>query len=265
MQNLIMEHADIRTFLKHYVSRRVTVDTQAVVRGIQPQDALMRAACTMSRTIDPRRPRRLTTEESASVNAHPTIRSLLDQRERLQRRLGRGATQHPKYQDINRKINQERQHQRHALLQDIKERWEYEQLVRDVESQLAGMEIDDAKVVAELSDTPPPIQKELVNAILAAPGVTLDEEIRRRNRAIRAVMKYCGTEEGGMRPSRAKQPHNQVAAPSKGKDDGRLDPAIVELEAAKVSVYKEKRPTIYFICLGMDLQVEDRVKSFATK
>jgi hypothetical protein len=60
MQNLMMGHASIRTFLKHYLSRLVTVDTQAVVRRIQPQDALMRAACTMSRSIDRRRPRRLT-------------------------------------------------------------------------------------------------------------------------------------------------------------------------------------------------------------
>ena len=53
MQNLIMQHADIRTFLRHYLSRRITADTQAIIRGLQPQDALMRAACTMSRSIDP--------------------------------------------------------------------------------------------------------------------------------------------------------------------------------------------------------------------
>ncbi|KAF1935778.1 hypothetical protein EJ02DRAFT_428122 [Clathrospora elynae] len=44
MQNLMMGHASITTFLKHYLSRRITVDTQAVVQGIQPQAALMRAA-----------------------------------------------------------------------------------------------------------------------------------------------------------------------------------------------------------------------------
>jgi hypothetical protein len=48
MQNLMMGHASIATFLKHYLSRRITVDTQAVVRGIQPQAALMRAACNIA-------------------------------------------------------------------------------------------------------------------------------------------------------------------------------------------------------------------------
>lgn len=67
IQNLTMGHASMPTFLKHCLSRRVTVETQAVMRGIQPQAALMRAACTMNRSIDRRRPRRLTPEQSASV------------------------------------------------------------------------------------------------------------------------------------------------------------------------------------------------------
>ena len=79
MQNLMMGHASITTFVKHYLSRRVTVDTQAVVRGIQPQDSLMRAACTLSRSIDPRRPRRLTQEQSASINDQTNVRALLEQ------------------------------------------------------------------------------------------------------------------------------------------------------------------------------------------
>jgi hypothetical protein len=36
MQNLMMGHASIAIFLRHYLSRRIIVDTQAVVRGIQP-------------------------------------------------------------------------------------------------------------------------------------------------------------------------------------------------------------------------------------
>jgi hypothetical protein len=108
MQNLIMGHASITTFLKHYLSRRITVDTQAVVRGIQPQAALMRAACTMSRSIDYRRPRRLTQEQSASVDEDPSVRSLLNRREQLKRTVP-NATKHPKYKALASKISQERQ------------------------------------------------------------------------------------------------------------------------------------------------------------
>jgi hypothetical protein len=73
LQNLIMRHADSKIFLNYYLSRRITADTQAIVRGIAPQDEMMRAACRMSRWIDPDRPRQLTPEQSASVNQNPRI------------------------------------------------------------------------------------------------------------------------------------------------------------------------------------------------
>jgi len=261
MQNLIMGHASITTFLKHYLSRRVTVDTQAAVRGIQPQDALMRAACTMSRSIDPRRPRRLTPEQSTSVNNHPAVRSLLDRRERLKRTL-KNATKDPRYKELNRKINQERQRQRHALLQDVKKRWEYEQPVRDVEQQLAGIEIKDDPMVVH--DTMLPAQKELAESVLSQPGTTLEEEMRRRNRAIRAIVLYCGIEEGGMH-SGPKRLSSRVAPPGKSEEDSQRDLDEEALEAAKVSVYKEKRPKICFLCLGNEgLPLEQRIHPFGS-
>jgi hypothetical protein len=104
MQNLIMGHASITTFLKHYLSRRITVDTQAVVRGIQPQAALMRAACTMSCLIDRRRPRLLTQEQSASVDDYPSVRSLLNRREKLKRTVP-NATKHPEYKALASRIS----------------------------------------------------------------------------------------------------------------------------------------------------------------
>lgn len=260
MQNLMMGHASIGVFLKHYLSRRVTVDTQAVVRGIQPQDALMRAACTMSRSIDPRRPRRLTPRQSATVNDDPSIRLLLHRRDELRRSLKR-PTKDPEYQALNRRINQERQCRRHKLLQDVKKRWEYEQPVRDVEQQLAG--IESRNDLEEVHTNLLPAQKELVDAILAPVGRNLEEEIQRRNKAIRAVMRYCGIEEGGMHPSRRKRLSGRFTPPGKGEDIAQLDPDEEALEAAKVAVYKETRPRICFLCLGNEkLPTEWRIYSF---
>jgi hypothetical protein len=184
MQNLIMGHASITTFLKHHLSRRITVDTQAVVRGIQPQAALMRVACTMSRSIDRRRPQQLTQEQSASVEDNPSVRSLLDQQEQLKRMVS-NATKHPKYKALASKISQERQRQQHALLKDIKERWEFEQPVRDVEQQPAGLETkDDLELV---HDVMLPAQGELADSVLSKPGITIKEEMDRRNRDIRVM------------------------------------------------------------------------------
>lgn len=157
----------------------------------------MRAACTMSRSIDPRRPRRLTQEQSASVDDDPFVRVLLDRREKLKRTVP-NATKHPKYKALASKINKERQYRRHALLRDIKQRWEFEQPVRDVERQLAGLETkDDLEIV---HDVMLPAQGELADSVLSKPGTIIEEEMDRRNRAIRAVTLYCGIEEGGMNP-----------------------------------------------------------------
>ena len=116
MQNLMMGHANIGVFLKYYLLKRITVDTQAVVRGLQPQDALMRAASTMSRTIDPRRPRRLTAEQSVSVNDLPTHRPISARPARSTQTQHQECDQTPEVQALNKETNDERQRQRHALL-----------------------------------------------------------------------------------------------------------------------------------------------------
>jgi hypothetical protein len=258
MQNLIMGHASITTFLKHYLSRRITVDTQAVVRGIQPQAALMRAACTMSRSIDRRRPRQLTQEQSASVDDDPSVRSLLNRREQLKRTVP-NATKHPMYKALASKISQERQRQRHALLKDIKDRWEFEQPVRDVEQQLAGLETkDDLELV---HDVMLPAQGELADSVLSRPGTTIEEEMERRNRAIRAVTLYCGVEEGGMNPIQRGRRSRNSAPPVKNQ----LGYEERALEEAKVSVFKDKRPKVCFLCLGNErLPLAQRIRPFST-
>ncbi|KAI2476880.1 DUF3435 domain containing protein [Pyrenophora tritici-repentis] len=166
----------------------------------------------MSRSIDRRRPRRLTQEQSASVDNNPSYKALAS------------------------KISQERQRRRYALLKEIKERWEFEQPVRDVEQQLAGLETkDNLELVHEVML---PAQGDLVDSVLSTPGTTIEEEMDRRNRAIRAVTLYCGVEEGGMNPIRRGGRSRNATPPAKSQ----LEYEEEALEAAKVSVYKEKRP-----------------------
>ncbi|KAJ5982414.1 hypothetical protein N7451_012514 [Penicillium sp. IBT 35674x] len=43
-------------FLKSYLSRRISKNLPAIIRGLDPEEHIMRAACRMSRTIDPDRP-----------------------------------------------------------------------------------------------------------------------------------------------------------------------------------------------------------------
>jgi hypothetical protein len=68
--------------------------------------------------------------------------------------------------------------------------------VRDVKQQLASLETkDDLEIV---HDVILPAQGELADSVLSKPGTTIEEEIDRRSRAIRAVTLYCGVEEGGI-------------------------------------------------------------------
>ncbi|KAL4758475.1 uncharacterized protein BDW70DRAFT_141802 [Aspergillus foveolatus] len=73
LQNVMLQHASINTFVKHY-SVGIHVDAQAIVRGLPSQKQLMRFAASMSRSIDPRRPYRL--EDTRCVNEIPCVRAL---------------------------------------------------------------------------------------------------------------------------------------------------------------------------------------------
>ncbi|KAL9594076.1 MAG: hypothetical protein Q9179_005568 [Wetmoreana sp. 5 TL-2023] len=72
-RNIILQHHSSSVFQKNYASRYMP-DTQAAYRGLKPQTALMRAASGMSRTIDPRRPRKLNIAQQAEVDRHPEVR-----------------------------------------------------------------------------------------------------------------------------------------------------------------------------------------------
>jgi hypothetical protein len=266
-QNMMMQHADMRTFLNHYLSRRVTADTAAIVRGLKPQDALMRAACRMSRWINPERPQELTQEETLSVNKDPDIRKLLARREELRCRFKGGATKEPIYQLIGREIFNERQRKRAALLKQKKAKGELEFPVQEIEMQLSGFKFTEAvKSTLDISDDMPPPQKRLVETVMSLPGATLEEEMSRRNAAIDAVAAYCKFEEGG--PPRGRKPARSNASPPTVDADPQVTAARAEeqvLRAAMLSVFTEKRPRECFVCLArISLPVDKRVFKFKT-
>ncbi|OJD10005.1 hypothetical protein ACJ73_09982, partial [Blastomyces percursus] len=48
LQNLILQHSRIDTFLKHYLDRNITADVLSIYRGLEPQKAIMDMLCSMS-------------------------------------------------------------------------------------------------------------------------------------------------------------------------------------------------------------------------
>jgi hypothetical protein len=131
--------------------------------------------------------------------------------------------------------------------------------VRNVERQLAGHKIEDDPEAS--SDIMLLIQKELAESVLSQLGTSIEEEFCRRNRAIYAVALYCGIEEGGMKPLQTKRGYKVTYPRAKSL----LENASKALEAAKVSVYKDTRPRICFVCLGNEkLPTDVRTYSFHT-
>jgi hypothetical protein len=139
---MMLQHADMRTFINHYLSRRVTADTRAIVCSYESQNHLMEAACRLLRWIDPCRPQELTSEQSQSVNQSPRVLQLVTRQEKLKRHSVGIVTKQRHYRILTCNIASERQRQRTALLKKLRDEWDLEKSVRDIELQLSGLKFD---------------------------------------------------------------------------------------------------------------------------
>ncbi|BCR90283.1 uncharacterized protein ACHE_60169S [Aspergillus chevalieri] len=74
LQNVILQHADIRTFVRHY-EVNVDVDVQGIIRKTGSQTQFVRFACSLSASIDPNQPYKLSSKESKSLNELPVVRA----------------------------------------------------------------------------------------------------------------------------------------------------------------------------------------------
>lgn len=193
----MLQHANIDTFIKHYLPQRFA-DICAIVSNFEPQRDLMRAASRMTRWIDPNRPQCLTLEQSQSVDKHPRLRQLLAQRARWNQRYKGTATKQSGYGSISSEIINLRQQLKAALLKKTRDTWDREHPVREVELQLDGLKFGDAPEakVVRLPEMPL-MQKRLVEIVMILSGLIVEEEFRRRNIAINAVAAYYHFQEGG--------------------------------------------------------------------
>jgi hypothetical protein len=194
LQNVILQHSDIRTFVRHY-EVDVDVDVQGIVRNTGSQTALVRFACSLSASIDPDRPYKLSSEESRSITELPEVRAKqekVDERKRkwedrqaqfeLTEKEFHLSSNYPeqdatpedhhylrekleaaqeKVAEANRKKNRailelrsEKQRQRNRRVRENLERYKIEQPVIDLERQLRGKLVD-TKVLGALENARP--------------------------------------------------------------------------------------------------------------
>ncbi|EDN08224.1 predicted protein [Histoplasma mississippiense (nom. inval.)] len=259
VRSLIFQHSDPKTFLKYYLHRKVDKDVRAVVQGLDPQQQIIRAACRMIRTVNPRRPQELTTEESSSVNQQPHIKELIEKRDHLSKRLGRpiarhkGTVKYELYTRVGRELAGARQRARDKLLLEKQEKFDFEEPLREIKRQLSGIKIS-RKVEKSLdaNTAVPPVHRRLISALLSLPRETLQDEMLRRTEAIDAVVDYCRFEEG----ETCRLPHDKRPGP-KVFQEVKIEihvpppppPPPSERDIALKAVMEDHRPLYCFICL----------------
>jgi hypothetical protein len=220
----------------------------------------------MSRSIDPRRPWKLTTAQSKSVNDYPCIVKLQRQVDRFYG-APKGSRRERKHQSAVQQLRNEKQRQRDLLRRDIIECYKKEQPVIDSERQLSGKVVDEeVRSALERSHYMTPEQLILIDAILTLPETSLEKEYQRRIAAINAVVMYCGVEEGtSYRRGRQGRPVEddvsmvvKVEEPVQCRSD-------ITLSQAILSIRTDKRLTICFLCFGNPkLPIHERVFSFSS-
>src|SRR4051812_7164547 len=72
----MLDHANSNPFQRHYLGRQLAVDPYALIRRLEPQNALVQKSCSIGHSISKRRPVNLTIDQAASVNSHPGIKKL---------------------------------------------------------------------------------------------------------------------------------------------------------------------------------------------
>lgn len=275
-----MHHADTRTFLKFYLSRKISKNLPAIIRGLDPEEDIMRAACRMSRTIDPNRPQGLTTEQASSVNQLPEIAELKRRRDEIGQSLERPLSKHkgtPMY-ETHRKLNQEltgaKKRAQDKLLAEVQNKYDREQPMLEIKRQLSGIGLAEysAKPLKFSTKVPVP-QQRLMNSLLTLPRPTIEEEMVRRTEAIDSVAAYCQFQEGDTcrlpqnkrvenRVVEDKVAHEQYSDTEETETNSQMGNP---LDIALRSVMKDHRPLFCFICLGQsDLDLAKRVQQFSS-
>lgn len=265
-RNLILQHHDSRVFQRSYLSRYITADTQAAYRDLKPQTALMRAASGMSRTIDRRRPRRLTAAHQALIDRHSEVKLLRRTKVKLKQFIRgtygtiismKGTPIHDQYKKACDNHRKNRRRHEKACLKDIKARFKMEQPVIDIQRQLEGLPPVEAEAALESGDFAFTERSRVIETLFTFATSSVRGEGERRADAIRAMTALCDLQEG-------RRPYFQARSTPKPEfNQDETSKAIVHKMSLSESIPIECKPTQCIFCIGSEgLPTEQRLKSF---
>lgn len=221
---LIMKHANPRTFLNHYHPLQLDTDMIRIICGLDPDVELMRAVTRQSRWRDTRRPRYLTKQQRAQVEDHPDLkearRKLSDARARHED--SQQPSLYSRVRQRERELKNTRQRLLRALRHQIRENFDEEQASLDIEAQLPGAAVKDESEEedASLQEDMHPLQLLLLQRLLSfLTSNSVEDEWKRRDDAVDAVVQYCGVLEGGPLRGRPKQTGSKSMSLTPSNDD----------------------------------------------
>jgi len=107
-----------------------------LMRGLEPDSAMMRAVTRMGRWVDTRRPRELTDAQKASVEAMPELQEAIYKRDRFARKLKQSGKQSSRGLDrleqLKRNVTNTRSRLLYDLRKRVREEFDSSQVVRDI-------------------------------------------------------------------------------------------------------------------------------------
>lgn len=257
-----MQHSKSDVFQRHYLPRYISADTQAAYRGIAPQSTVMREVSGMRRSIDPRRPRKLTSKQLEGIEKHSRVAQLYDERERIVRQLSKakrtGASSaalsslRSARHNATTAYRKEKQRQAQTLLEKVKKEFDREQAIKDIQNQLHNRPVD--TIQQHLTQPIPLPRARVCQALFTLPEATPEKENQRKTNAITALTVFCRAEDNSEFHEIYQQCNNTTA--------NLMEP----LSRTGGSFVLQCKPTQCFLCLGnRQLLAQKRSKEFYSR
>ncbi|EJP61692.1 C2H2 finger domain protein, putative [Beauveria bassiana ARSEF 2860] len=254
LRNLILGHAESRTFQNHYLGREIAVDTSAIVQGLEPKQSMMIQATSLGHSASKRRPRHLTDEQLREINSHPAV-------VRLQKEVQQHVRGSEECSKAIKELGKVKFRLRNEERDKMRDEWTAEQAVDDIQRQLHGIGF---KPPAENASTTSQgqEQKRLTEALNVPPSKKVEEYFPQRNEAISAIMAYCRVYEG---PPSQRHRAEPVEPIQQANDVGSKNETLKDVLLKSVMVDDAvKRPRKCFVCCGNALRRDFNDSGFLT-
>ena len=219
----------------------------------------MRAASGMSRTIDRRRPWKLTATQRSQIDHHPEVKLLrrrqLSIRKYIRENLGpinklKGTALYGRYQKAYHTYRNTKRRHEESFLKEIKAKYKREQPVIDIQRQLKGLPVIDKPAVDRHYVFTE--RSRAINALFTFATASAEEAWKRRSEAINSVTALCSLRGAERSYRRSSTKHDQPSSSP--------PPTLPE------SLPFECQPTQCIFCLGNDkYPIEKRLKCFHSR